>query len=131
MVQHTLQLERMISVQVFLRSAKPEPQVINALRHLTRMEFESLDFPSADARGFIQFTRYSEGFELGALIVAPSHPQLSVCEWNLVEGLAKLLEIRILLESQVDPATWLMADENGFVKAVEVKYLDDGVDIVQ
>lgn len=117
------------SIQLFIRSERPEPKVLRALEQLIGIVVESIDVTVPDAVGFAQFTKYTDGFEQGVLVSWPSSVSLILNEINLVERLAKHLSTEVLLESANNPEKWLSAKENGCATDARVRYLDDGIEV--
>lgn len=122
-------MDKAKSIQLFIRSERPESEVLRALEQLVGIVVESIDVSVPDAVGFAQFTQYTEGFEQGVLVSWPSGVPLILNEINLVEGLAKHLNTEVLLESANISDKWLLAKENGRATYVPVRYLDDGVEV--
>ena len=117
------------SLQIFFRSERAEPDVMNAFARITSIAVDSIDFPAPDACAFAMFTRYAEGFELGVLMSWPSAVPLMTPEPDLVEQLAASLKTTVLLESAGRPGTWLTASATHACSETGVEYLEDGIDL--
>ncbi len=122
-------MDKAKSIQLFFRSERPESKVLRALEQLIGIAVECTDIPVPDAVGFAQFTQYAEGFEQSILVSWPSSVSVVLDEINLVEGLANRLKTEVLLESIKIPDRWLLARENGGATDVQVRYLDDGIEL--
>lgn len=118
------------SLQIFFLSYRSERDIIDAWVELTKIKVESIEHPLCEAIGFVQFTVYTEGFSQGALISWPSETQLPVTETELVEQLARKLKTTVLLESIAKVGIWLTALGTSSAIETTVKYLDDGIEVL-
>ena len=117
------------SIQLFFRSERPETKVLRAIEQLLGIVVECMGAPVPTAVGFAQFIQYTEGFEQGVLVSWPASVPIVLNEMILVEGLAKHLKTEVLLESVMVSGKWLFAKENGCATNVQVRYLDDGIEL--
>ncbi|QTS88095.1 hypothetical protein JLK41_08015 [Ectopseudomonas khazarica] len=118
------------SIDLFIRSAVPEQQIITLLNQGIPDGVESLDYPREHAAIFLQYADHEAEFQQ-SLGLSWASDELSLDDVQLAIQLASALSTEVLLEPEhlalPDGYTWCLATMDKQLYAVDTIDVEDGI----
>ncbi|MFH6598252.1 hypothetical protein ACEVAQ_05965 [Ectopseudomonas khazarica] len=118
------------SIDLFIRSAVPELQIITLLNQGIPDGVESLDYPREHAAIFLQYADHEAEFQQ-SLGLSWASDELSLDDVQLAIQLANALSTEVLLEPEhlalPDGYTWCLATMDKQLYAVDTIDVEDGI----
>ncbi|MFG0583603.1 hypothetical protein ACF8C1_10190 [Pseudomonas sp. zjy_9] len=118
------------SIDLFIRSAVPEQQIITLLNQGIPDGVESLDYPREHAAIFLQYADHEAEFQQ-SLGLSWASDELSLDDVQLAIQLANALSTEVLLEPEhlalPDGYTWCLATMDKQLYAVDTIDVEDGI----
>ena len=119
-------------LQFFLKEARDDALILQALNPQLGFALETLDHQIPDAVGVLIVGHHKEGFPTSCLATWPSSHVLKKEEQEIISALAKALNVDILLD--VDRSElgdeWLLIHPGGSFDKVKIAASDNGIDLV-
>lgn len=118
------------SIDLFIRSAVPEQQIITLLNQGIPDGVESLDYPREHAAIFLQYADHEAEFQQ-SLGLSWASDELRLDDVQLAIQLANALSTEVLLEPEhlalPDGYTWCLATMDKQLYAVDTIDVEDGI----
>lgn len=118
------------SIDLFIRSAVPEQQIITLLNQGIPDGVESLDYPREHAAIFLQYADHEAEFQQ-SLGLSWASDELRLDDVQLAIQLASALSTEVLLEPEhlalPDGYTWCLATMDKQLYAVDTIDVEDGI----
>lgn len=118
------------SIDLFIRNAVPEQQIITLLNQGIPDGVESLDYPREHAAIFLQYADHEAEFQQ-SLGLSWASDELSLDDVQLAIQLANALSTEVLLEPEhlalPDGYTWCLATMDKQLYAVDTIDVEDGI----
>ncbi|MFI7865023.1 hypothetical protein [Ectopseudomonas khazarica] len=118
------------SIDLFIRNAVPEQQIITLLNQGIPDGVESLDYPREHAAIFLQYADHEAEFQQ-SLGLSWASDELSLDDVQLAIQLASALSTEVLLEPEhlalPDGYTWCLATMDKQLYAVDTIDVEDGI----
>lgn len=118
------------SIDLFIRNAVPEQQIITLLNQGIPDGVESLDYPREHAAIFLQYADHEAEFQQ-SLGLSWASDELSLDDVQLAIQLASALSTEVLLEPEhlalPDDYTWCLATMDKQLYAVDTIDVEDGI----
>ncbi|MFD6198104.1 hypothetical protein ACFWE3_15550 [Mycobacteriaceae bacterium NPDC060252] len=115
----------------FVERVASDMPVVTACTKACGFTLESDGHPVDDADGYVQITKYTDGFEMGLCIIWPPTAPMTRSQETVAQNIAHELRQRVLFDIE-DPSTesgerWILAIPGGAASTVDVVEYEDGV----
>ncbi|OCG15362.1 hypothetical protein [Gilliamella sp. WF3-4] len=125
-------------INLYLRDQKSEQEIISKLELITGLKIDSLNFPNKNNVLHISYIEFTQGFKTEISIYWPTNLNNIINGYYIAQELSCALNVLILFDASLLDCNavsfdgddiWFLAN-NRNLKQVNVKILDDGIDIL-